>query len=260
MILQNEFIKKRIFMNNIVKENEILDDLQINDLYIIQKKDGFKFGTDAVLLSDFAKKTKADKIFDLCTGSGIIPLLLCAKTKASHIAGLEIQTDVAEMAQRSVSYNGLEDRVLIKQGNLCDVKDYFTPHSFDCVTINPPYMKADVHVTNLTDSKAIARHEILCTLEDCISACAKMLKFRGDFFMVHRPKRLLDIIELMRKEHIEPKILRFVHSKKDSEPSMVLVHGVYHGGSELKVLSPLIIYNDDGSETEELKKIYGRNR
>lgn len=247
-------------MNNIINENEILDDLQINNLYIIQKQDGFKFGTDAVLLSDFAKKTKADKILDLCTGSGIIPVLLSAKTKARHIAGLEIQHDVAKMAQRTVLYNGLEDRVLIKQGDLCDVKEFFTPHSFDCVTINPPYMKADEHVKNRMDSKSIARHEVLCTLEDCISACAKMLKFHGEFFMVHRPKRLIDIIELMGKEKIEPKVLRFVHAKKESEPSMVLVHGVYHGGKELKILPPLILYNEDGSESEELKIIYGKDR
>ena len=247
-------------MNNIIKENEILDDLQINDLYIIQKKDGFKFGTDAVLLSDFAKNTKADNILDLCSGSGIIPLLLSAKTKARQIVGLEIQEDVAQMAQRSVKFNGLENRILIKQGDLCDVKEYFTPHSFDCVTINPPYMKANLHMINRTNSKTIARHEVLCTLEDCIGACAKMLNFHGDFFMIHRPKRLIDIFELMRKEQIEPKALRFVHSKKSSEPSMVLLHGVYHGGSELKVLPPLIIYNDDGTETEELKTIYGRDR
>lgn len=260
MTLQNEFIKKRISMNNILLENEALDDLQINNLYIIQKKTGFKFGTDAVLLSDFAKDIKADKILDLCTGSGIIPLLLSAKTKASKICGLEIQEDISDMAKRSVIYNELCDRVFIQQGDLCDVKNYYEPHSFDTVTINPPYMKADSHIKNSIDSKTIARHEVLCTLSDCVKACADMLKFRGNLFMIHRPKRLIDIIEELRAKQIEPKCLRFVHSKAELEPSMVLIHGVYQGGSELKILPPLILQNEDGSETKELKKIYGKDR
>lgn len=247
-------------MNNILIENEALDDLQINNLYIIQKKTGFKFGTDAVLLSDFAKGIKADKILDLCTGSGIIPLLLSAKTKASRICGLEIQAEICDMAKRSVEYNGLSDRVFIQQGDLCDVKSYFKPHLFDAVTINPPYMKADSNIKNNIDSKTVARHEVLCTLSDCVKACADMLRFHGNLFMIHRPKRLIDIIEELRANRIEPKCLRFVHSKAELEPSMVLIHGVYQGGSELKILPPLILQNEDGSETDELKKIYGKDR
>lgn len=247
-------------MNDILLENEELDDLQINNLYIIQKKTGFKFGTDAVLLSDFAKDVKADNILDLCTGSGIVPLLLSAKTNAKRIVGLEIQKTISDMAKRSVIYNGLSDRVEILEGDLKNSREIFTPHSFDTVTINPPYMKLDSNIKNITDEKTIARHEVLCSLKDCIRASADMLKFHGNFFMIHRPNRLLDIIEEMRDQKIEPKTLRFVHSKADTEPSMVLVHGVYQGGSNLKILPPLILFDDNGNETEEIRKIYGKDR
>ena len=121
-------------------------------------------------------------------------------------------------------------------------------------------MKADANIKNNIDSKTIARHEVLCSLSDCVKACADMLKFRGNLFMIHRPKRLLDIIEAMKKEQIEPKTLRFVHSKLSSEPGMVLIHGVYRGGSELKILPPLILQDEDGNETKELKEIYGKDR
>ncbi len=246
-------------MNDLLLENEALDDLQINNLYIIQKQTGFKFGTDAVLLSDFAKGTKGDIVLDLCTGSGIIPILLSAKTNAKKIFGLEIQESVADMAKRSVIYNGLSGRVEILQGDLKNSREIFTPHSFDTVTINPPYMKADSNIKNIKDEKTIARHEVLCTLADCIKSASDMLKFHGNFFMIHRPNRLLDIIEEMKKQKIEPKCFRFVHSKKDAEPSMVLVHGVYHGGENLKILPPLILF-ENNEETEELKKIYGREK
>lgn len=257
---QKEFIKKHIYMNNILLENEALDDLQINNLYIIQKKTGFKFGTDAVLLSDFAKAVKAKKILDLCTGSGIVPLLLSAKTTAEEIHGLEVQEDIAEMAKRSVLLNGLDRRIFIRQGDLKEVKSYYTPHSFDTVTINPPYMKAAANMKNILNSKTIARHEVLCSIGDCAKACSEMLRFHGNLFMIHRPKRLIDITEALRHEKLEPKTIRFVHSKVGLEPSMVLIHAVYHGGSELKILPPLILQNEDGSETGELKKIYGGNR
>lgn len=247
-------------MNNILIENEELDDLQINNLYIIQKKTGFKFGTDAVLLSDFAKDVKSETILDLCTGSGIIPILLSAKTNAKKIVGLEIQENIADMAKRSVLYNGLLKRVTILQGDLKNSREIFKPHSFDTVTINPPYMKADSNIKNTKDEKTIARHEVLCSLKDCIKASSDMLKFHGNFFMIHRPNRLLDITEAMREQKIEPKAFRFVHSKPDAEPSMVLVHGVYQGGSNLKILPPLILFDKDGNETEEVIKIYGKDR
>ena len=245
-------------MNRFLQEGEALDDLQLNNLYIIQKQSGFKFGTDAVLLSDFAKTSKANKILDLCTGSGIIPLLLSAKTNAEVIKGLEIQEDIAEMARRSVLMNKLSDRVEIKTGDLKSCTEFFTPHSFDTVTINPPYMKADAHLKNITDSKTIARHEVMCTLADCVKACADMLKFHGNMFMIHRPKRLFDISEEMKKNGIEPKTIRFVHPSFGKEPTMVLIHGSYKGGAELKVLPPLYMYDESGSYTAEILKIYGR--
>ena len=245
-------------MNKFLQEGEALDDLQLNNLFIIQKQDGFKFGTDAVLLSDFAKGAKADKILDLCTGSGIIPLLLSAKTKASEIKGLEIQEHVSKMAQRSVLMNNLSDRVEILTGDLKNVTDFFTPHSFDTVTINPPYMKADAHLKNITDTKTIARHEVMCSLADCVKASANMLKFHGNFFMIHRPKRLFDISEEMKKNGIEPKTIRFVHPTFGKEPTMLLIHGSYKGGAELKVLPPLYMYDENGNYTDEILKIYGR--
>ena len=260
MTQQRECIKKRISMNNFLLENEALDDLQINNLYIIQKKTGFKFGTDAVLLSDFAKGVRSETVLDLCTGSGIVPILLSAKTNAKKIFGLEIQESIADMAKRSVLYNGLSERVTILQGDLKNSREIFKPHSFDTVTINPPYMKKNSNIKNITDEKTIARHEVLCSLEDSIKASSDMLKFHGNFFMIHRPNRLLDITEAMRKEKIEPKTLRFVHSKQDTEPSMVLVHGVYQGGSNLTVLPPLILFDKCGNETEEIRKIYGKDR
>ncbi len=245
-------------MNNLVFENEIKDDLQINNLHIIQKKDGFKFGTDAVLLSDFAKKTKAKSILDLCTGSGVIPILMSAKSKAKNIWGLEINEETADMASRSVSLNCLEEKIKIVCGDLKNSTKYFTPHSFEAVTINPPYMKANTNVLNEHDLKTIARHEVLCNIDDCMEACAKMLTFKGELYMVHRPNRLSDIITAMKNNHIEPKLLRFVHSTQNAEPSMLLILGTYHGGIDLKILPPLFLYNDDGSETAEMKKIYGK--
>lgn len=247
-------------MNNFLIENENLDDLQINNLFLIQKKTGFKFGTDAVLLSDFAKNVKSNRILDLCTGSGIIPILLSAKTNAKEIFGLEIQESIADMAKRSVLYNNLSHRVTILQGDLKNSREIFALHSFDTVTINPPYMKANSNIKNITDEKTVARHEVLCSLSDCVKACRDMLKFHGNLFMIHRPNRLIDIIEEMRKEKIEPKMLRFVHSKPDMEPSMVLIHGVYMGGSNLKILPPLFLQDENGNDTEEIIKIYGKDR
>ena len=245
-------------MNSFLQTDESLDDLQLNNLHIIQKQDGFKFGTDAVLLSDFAKDAKGDNFLDLCTGSGIIPILLSAKSRAKKITGLEIQETMSKMANRSVIINNLSDKVEIVTGDLKECSTLFTPHSFDAVTINPPYMKADAHLKNSTDSKTIARHEVLCTLSDCVKACADMLKFHGSVFMIHRPKRLLDITEEMRRYGIEPKTLRFVHPSYGKEPTMLLIHGVYKGGRELKILPPLYIYDDLGNYTEETLKIYGR--
>lgn len=237
---------------------EVIDDLQINNLKIIQKKDGFKFGTDAVLLSDFAKSVKAENILDLCSGSGIIPLLLSAKTKAKNIVGLEIQKDYADMAGRSVQMNGLGERVKVLHGDLKNSVDFFKKRSFDLITCNPPYMRTDSAVLNELDEKIIARHEVKCTLEDVISVSSSLISLTGHLVIVHRTSRLCDIIYLMRKYDIEPKRIRFVHKTAFDAPVLVLVDGLYKGKSDVKILPPLIMYNPDGTETAEFKMIYGK--
>lgn len=243
---------------DLVKEDETLEDLQLSDLRIIQKKDGFRFGIDAVLLSDFAKDFRADQLLDMCTGSGVIPILLSAKTKTPKIFGLEIQEDVFEMAKRSVELNGLSDRVFIDKGDLKDGYKIYGKRRFSIVTCNPPYMPVGTAVTNELDTKIIARHEVLCTLEDVIKSASELLKQHGHFLMVHKPTRLADILCLMREYGIEPKRIRFVHKKADAEPSLVLVDGAYKGGCELRILPPLYLYDENGEETEELRRIYGK--
>lgn len=241
-----------------ILENETLEDLQLGGLKLIQKKDSFRFGSDAVLLADFAKDIKSSKTLDLCTGSGIIPLLLSAKSNANEIYGIEIQEEIYDAACRCVKLNKLSDKIFLKHGDLKQSTDFFPGHSFDLVTCNPPYMPSGSAVKNETDSKIIARHEILCTLEDVISAAADMLKCRGQLALVHKPSRLADIIYLMRKYSVEPKRMRFIHKSPDSEPSLILVSGSYQGGREMRIMPPLFLYNPDGSETDELKRIYGR--
>lgn len=241
-----------------ILENETLEDLQISGLKLIQKKDSFRFGLDAVLLSDFAKDINSSKTLDLCTGSGIIPLLLSAKSKTHEIYGIEIQEEIYNTACRCVQLNKLEDRIFLKHGDLKNSSDFFTKHSFDLVTCNPPYMPLGNAVKNMSDSKIIARHEVLCTLEDVIAAAAQMMRCRGQLALVHKPTRLADIICLMRKYSIEPKRIRFIHKSPESEPSLVLVCGSYQGGREMRIMPPLFLYQADGSETDELKRIYGR--
>jgi len=239
-------------------QNEILDDLQISNLKIIQKKDGFKFGTDAVLLSDYAKTVPSSNTLDLCTGSGIVPILLSAKTSCEKFYGIEIQKDYADMAQRSVEMNGLDDRIKIINADLKNSIELFGKRSFDLITCNPPYIRSNSAVLNQADSKIIARHEVMCSLEDIISVASSLISLTGHFVMVHRPSRLCDIIFLMRKYSIEPKRMRFVQKTADDTPSLVLIDGLYKGKSELKIAPPLILQNKDGTETQEYKIIYSK--
>ncbi len=238
-----------------ILENEQLDDLQ-NRYFIIQKNDGFKFGTDAVLLADFAKSCNGKRILDLCAGTGIVGILLAAKTKAHEIYGLEIQEDMWEMSCRSVRYNNLEDRVKPICGDLKACKKFFKAHSFDCVTCNPPYMRLDTALKNIPHSKMVSRHEVLCDIEDVVKAAADMLKYHASLYMVHRPSRLADIFCAMREHSVEPKTLRFVHSHFDKEPVLVLIKGSYKGGPGMNIMPPLYIYDENGNYTEELDIIY----
>lgn len=237
--------------------DEVTDDLQINGLRIIQKKQGFKFGIDAVLLSDFAKASKSKATLDLCTGSGIIPLLLSAKTDSQKICGLEIQKDICDMAKRSVELNSLQERVHITEGDLKNAADLFGKASFDKITCNPPYMKVGSGVENNTKSKSISRHEILCSLEDVISASSDLLIPFGHLFMVHRPNRLTDILYYMRNYRIEPKRMRLVYPGVQKAANLLLIEGVKNGKSDLKLLPNLYVYDENGNYTDEIDKIYG---
>lgn len=240
-----------------IKTDECLDDLQ-NGLFIIQKQNGFKFGIDAVLLADFAKNARSSATLDLCTGTGIVPILLSEKTDTQQIFGLEIQEDIAEMAQRSVQYNNLNERVYITGGDLKNAPCIYDRGKFDKITCNPPYMKCGAGLQNDTDTKSVSRHEIMCTLDDVLRVSRELLISKGRFFMVHRASRLADILCTMRKYRIEPKQLRLVHPSPEKAPNLVLVEGMKDGGEELKILPPLYVYDSDGNYSEEINKIYGR--
>ncbi len=240
-----------------LKPTERLDDLQRNGLKIIQDPDRFCFGMDAVLLSGFAAAPEGGRVLDLGTGTGIIPILMSAKTGASELVGLEIQADSADMAQRSVKLNDLESKVKIVQGDIKEAGQIFDAASFDVVTSNPPYMIGGHGLQNPEGPKAIARHEILCSLEDVVAAAAKLLKSGGKFYMVHRPFRLAEIMVLMHDYHVEPKRMQLVYPFADKEPSMVLIEGARGGRSRLTVEKPLIIYEAPGKYTPEIYDIYG---
>lgn len=239
-------------------DKERIDDLQLNGLKIIQNTEKFCFGVDAVLLSDFADVKRNHKVLDIGTGTGIIPILLSGKTKAGSIVGLEIQESMAEMANRSVALNGLQDRVKIIHGDIKKYSEYFGKSSFDVVVSNPPYTNKGCGIVNPQDSKAISRHEIYCSLEDVVSSAAALLAPGGQLALVHRPERLADIICSMRNNGIEPKYLRFVHPKPYKKPNMILIKGSRGGNPELKVLEPMYVYNSDGTYSDEINKIYCR--
>ena len=241
-----------------IKENERIDDLQYKGLKLIQKKDGFCFGIDAVLLAYFAQVPKNGRVIDLGTGTGIIAVLVAAKKEPAGVVGLEIQADMADMASRSVILNGLEDKISIVHGDIRDAVQLFGASGFDAVVTNPPYMEKGGGLLNPEDAKAISRHEILCSLEDVISVSARLLKPCGKFSMAHRPHRLADIMYNMRKYRIEPKLMRFVHPSPGKKPNLVLVSGTKYGKAELRVQEPLYVYDSSGRYTEEIDEIYSR--
>ena len=221
-------------------ERERIDDLGINGYQIIQKEQGFCFGMDAVLLSDFAQVKNGGRVLDLGTGTGILPILMEAKTKAVHLTGLEIQPEMAEMAARSVKLNHLEDKIEIVEGDIKEASAIFSHDSFDTITSNPPYMIGQHGLKNPSETKAIARHEILCTFADITAAAKKLLKNKGKLFLVHRT-------------------FRFVHPYIDKEPNIFLLEAVKGGKSRMTVEPPLIVYQKEGKYTEEIYKIYGMN-
>ena len=242
---------------NLLKENERIDDLQRNGYRIIQDPERFCFGMDAVLLSGFAVVKDGARVLDLGTGTGIIPILLAAKTGAAHLTGLEIQADSADMAGRSVALNGLEEKIDIVAGDIKEAGRIFDAASFDVITCNPPYMIGRHGLKNPEDAKAIARHEILCTLEDVTEQTAKLLKPGGKFFLVHRPFRLAEIMVTLKKYKLEPKRMQLVYPFVDKEPNMVLLEAARGGRPRMTVEKPLIVYREPGVYMTEIYDIYG---
>lgn len=240
-----------------LKENERIDDLQRNGYQIIQNLDGFCFGMDAVLLSGFARVKPGEKAVDLGTGTGIIPILLEAKYEGLHYTGLEIQKEMADMARRSVALNQLEDKVNIVTGDIKEASRLFGAASFDVVTSNPPYMNDSHGLKNPDLPKAIARHEVLCTLDDVAREAARLLRPGGRFYMVHRPHRLIEIIMALKNYRLEPKRMKMVHPFADKEANMVLIEAVRGGRSMMKMEAPIIVYKEPGVYTDEIYTIYG---
>lgn len=237
--------------------NERIDELQRNGYRIIQNEKKFCFGMDAVLLSGFARAGKGERVLDLGTGTGIIPILMEAKTEGESFTGLEIQEEMAEMAARSVKLNGLEEKVSIIQGDLKEASKRFGKASFDVVTCNPPYMNQNHGLKNPDEPKAIARHELLCSFEDVAREAAALLKSGGRLYLVHRPHRLTEIFETLRAYKLEPKRMKFVHPFADAEANMVLIEAFRGGRPQMRVEAPVIVYEKPGVYTNEIYEIYG---
>ena len=240
-----------------LKDGERLDELDRNGYRIIQDPKRFCFGMDAVLLAGFAKVKPGEKVLDLGTGTGILPILLEARTKGVSFTGLEIQPESADMAARSVRLNHLENKVHIVNGDIREADRLFGAGSYHVVTSNPPYM-TDLHgIKNPNEAKAIARHEILCTLEDVVSQAAKLLAPCGRFYLVHRPFRLAEILTCLCSHGLEPKRMRLVQSYEDREPNMVLIEALKGGRSGMTVEKPLIIFEKPGVYRSEIREVYG---
>ncbi|HBT20733.1 MAG TPA: SAM-dependent methyltransferase [Peptococcaceae bacterium] len=242
---------------SILREGEKLEDLQRNNLKIIQKKDAYRFSTDAVLLAHFVKLSKEDAmVVDLGTGSGILPILLSALYPRAAFVGIEIQEELADMAKRSVELNGLENSVQIIHGDLRRITDYLKPNCADTVVTNPPYIPKDGGLVSPNRSIALAKQEILCSLEDIFYAANRILKGRGSMFMIHRPQRLGDLCCLGRKYDLEPKGMRFVHPKAGREAHMVLIEFVKNSLPGMKVFPPLVVLKENGKYTQEVEEMY----
>ncbi len=240
----------------IVRDNERIDDLQYKGLRLIQNPESFCFGIDAVLLANYAKASAKDTVMDLCTGNGVIPILMSGKTKASGLIGVEIQEESADLAIRSVKLNALQDRVSIINEDIRKLPEHYPKGSVDVITCNPPYMIESHGLRNEADSKTIARHEIMCTLEDVAATAAALLKTGGMFYMIHRPFRLTEIMVTLNRYKLEPKRMRLVYPYVDKEPSMVLIEAKRDARSRITVEKPLIVYERSGEYTQELMDFY----
>ncbi len=244
-----------------LKENERIDDLEYQGLKIIQNSEGFCFGIDSILISYFAREIKkGSKIIDLGTGTGIIGILLCTKIEKSKVIGVEIQKEVYEMAKRSISLNKLEEQFMIMNANIKELENYQELGTFDAVVTNPPYKKNHTGIQNENEKKLISRHEITANLEDFIKISSKLLKDKKDFYMVHRPDRLVDIIELLRKYKLEPKKMQLVYPKQGKEPNLLLIKATKNAKPFLKIEKPLYVYEENGEYTAQILEIYGKEK
>lgn len=243
---------------NLVQEDETLEDLNLKDIYVIQKKHGFRFGIDAVLLANFAKIKKGAKVIDFCSGTGIIPFVIAGKNELKYIKGIEIQEEMVDMAERSVRYNEMQDTISFLCGDLRNEDMLNNLEKVDVVTVNPPYKLLNTGIINIDNKNAIARHEICCTLEDVIKASKIVLKDNGRMYMVHRPERIADILSIMRKYNIEPKVIKMVQPTVNKAPNIVLIEGQKNGGQFLKWENTLYVYDENGNYTKEINKIYGK--
>lgn len=243
-----------------IHPEERIDDLHICDYKIIQNPKCFCFGMDAVLLCDFTKVKEGEKVIDLGTGTGIIPILLEAKTLGAEFTGIEIQEASVEMALRSVHMNNQQNKINIIEGDIKEADSLFPLSSFDVITCNPPYMDTGKGLVNEHSPKAIARHEIYCTLDDVIRVASKLATVGGRFYMVHKPHRLIEIVEVLKKYKLEPKRIRFVHAYKHKDANMVLIEAVRNGKPMVKIERPLIIYDDVKRYSDEIYEIYGYER
>lgn len=247
-------------MENIL-ENERIDDLEYKGLRIIQNKDGFCFGIDSILLSDFASEIKKDsKVIDLGTGTGIIGIMLCAKTELSKMVGVEVQKEVYDMAKRSIELNNLQHKFEIINENIKNLENNLEMGTFDAVVTNPPYKKIGTGITNENEKKLISRHEIKANLEDFVKISSKLLKDKGNLYMVHRPDRLVDIIELLRKYKLEPKKIRFVEPSVGKEANLLLIKATKNAKPFLKLEKTLYVYKENGEYTDEIFKIYNKEK
>ena len=240
-----------------IRPTERIDDLERNGYRIIQDTTKFCFGMDAVLLSRFARVRRGERVIDLGCGTGIIPILLEAKTEGKHFTGLEIQPEMAGMAARSVALNRLQDKIDIIQGDIKEASRLFGLASFDVVTSNPPYMDGGAGLKNPDEPKAIARHEILCTFDDVAREAARLLKSGGRFYLVHRPRRLPELIVTMRAYGLEPKRMKMVHPFAGRDANMVLIEAVRGGRPLMKVEAPVIVFKEPGVYSDEIRDVYG---
>ena len=246
-------------MEDLVQENERIDDLEFKNLKIIQKENGFCFGIDSVLLSDFAKDIRNNsKVLDLGTGTGILSILLTGKTNLSKIYGIEVQKDIADMAVRSVKLNNLNNKIQIVNTDIKNLENTFEIGSFDSIVTNPPYKNENTGKVNDNKYKYISRHETTANLSDFIKVSFKMLKDKGSLYMVHRPERLVDIIFELRNNKLEPKNIKFVYSNKNKEPKLVLIKAIKNANKFLKLEKPLFVYDENGNYTQEILKIYNK--